>query len=200
MKNPNRRAEARRAAAGVSNGPDTLIIVNSRHGSALRYAEWISNALGTDMIPFNKRRLGYAALYQNIIYIGWVKNGSIEGLNLLQENHHNFGLHGKKIIVCAVGAAEPTKHYLSYIKKYNYIKGEFGKSFYYLPGQVNPDKINAADHGVFNAMNNGILKELPRSEAEELILRLTQGYNGIDMASVQPIVDEIKATRIVPEV
>lgn len=48
MKNLNRKAEARRAAAGMESRADTLVIVESKHGSALKYGEWISNTLHSE--------------------------------------------------------------------------------------------------------------------------------------------------------
>ena len=97
MKNLNRKAEARRAAAGMESRADTLVIVESKHGSALKYGEWISNTLHTDMIPATRKYLGYASLYRNVIYIGWIKDGRIEKLNLLQQNYVNFNMDGKHI-------------------------------------------------------------------------------------------------------
>ena len=119
MKNLNRKAEARRAAAGMESRADTLVIVESKHGSALKYGEWISNTLHSDMIPATRKYLGYASLYRNVIYIGWIKDGRIEKLNLLQQNYVNFNMDGKHIAVIGVGIGNPTDSYLKRIIAYN---------------------------------------------------------------------------------
>ena len=68
MKNLNRKAEARRAAAGMESRADTLVIVESKHGSALKYGEWISNTLHSDMIPATRKYLSIV-LFEFFVYI-----------------------------------------------------------------------------------------------------------------------------------
>lgn len=195
MKNPDRKADKRRAAAGIDVRNDTLIIVNSRHGSTLQYAEWISNALDTDMIPFSKRHLGYAALYRNVIYMGWIRSGEIVGLSLLQQNYENFHMGGKHIIVAAVGIGDATEEYRKRIYRENYL-GRFADSFYLLTGRFDPDHMRPSDVGALNSFIKNVQSVYSEAEGRQIMDRLQEGYNGIDMAAVQPIVAEIKELRI----
>ncbi len=194
MKNPNRKADVRRAEAGISNRADTLIVVASHSGSALQYAKWISEILETDMIPATKKYLGYTSLYKNIIYIGCVKEGRIETLSLLQQNYSNFNLDGKHIITVAVGVAEPTDSYLQRLIKNNSL-AEWGESFFYLSGKVDSGKRKAINI----AQMDHCIKHLPelyeKSDAETIALRLAEGYDGMDRNQIEPILGEIRAVR-----
>lgn len=194
MKNLNRKAEARRAAAGMESRADTLVIVESKHGSALKYGEWISNTLHTDMIPATRKYLGYASLYRNVIYIGWIKDGRIEKLNLLQQNYVNFNMAGKHIAVIGVGVGNPTDSYLKRIIAYNALD-QFGDSFHYLPGAVDEKKRKAGDMNNIQHCLKNLGKLYEKEDAELIGERLVQGYDGISRNKIESIVDEITAVR-----
>lgn len=194
MKNLNRKAEARRAAAGMESRADTLVIVESKHGSALKYGEWISNTLNTDMIPATRKHLGYASLYRNVIYIGWIKDGRIEKLNLLQQNYVNFNMAGKHIAVVGVGVGDPTDSYLKRIIAYNALN-QFGDSFHYLPGSVDEKKRTAGDMNNIQHCLKNLGKLYEKEDAELIGKRLVQGYDGVSRNKIESIVDEITAVR-----
>ena len=194
MKNLNRKAEARRAAAGMESRADTLVIVESKHGSALKYGEWISNALHTDMIPATRKYLGYASLYRNVIYIGWIKDGRIEKLNLLQQNYVNFNMAGKHIAVVGVGVGDPTDSYLKRIIAYNALD-QFGDSFHYLPGAVDEKKRKAGDMNNIQHCLKTLGKLYEQKDAELIGVRLVKGYDGVSRDRIESILDEVTAVR-----
>lgn len=194
MKNLNRKADQRRAADGKESRADTLVIVESKHGSVLQYGEWISTALKSDMIPATRKYLGYASLYRNVIYIGWIKEGLIEKLGLLQQNYVNFNMAGKHITVVGVGVGEPTDSYLTKIIGYNGLQ-QFGDSFHYLPGKVDAEKRKSADINMINRCLKNLPKLYDEADAQIVLERLTTGYNGMERSRIQPILDEINDVR-----
>ena len=106
MRNPNRTANKRRAENEENVRPDTLIVANSRYGSSNQYTQWLIDRLGADAMSYNKQQLGYTSLYRNIIWVGAIRDAVISNVHMLWQNHHNFGLDGKKIIICGVGIGE----------------------------------------------------------------------------------------------
>ena len=194
MKNPNRKADVRRAADGIANRADTLVVVASHGGSAIQYAKWISDILETDMVPANRKYLGYTSLYKNIIYVGCVKEGRIDTLGLLQQNYANFNLDGKHIITVAVGLGDPTDAYLSKLMEYNALTS-FGESFYFLPGRSSVEKRKAGEMVKLDRCMKDLPKLYGKEDAEVIGLRLAKGYDGVDREKIQPIIDEIQAVR-----
>lgn len=194
MKNLNRKADQRRAADGKESRADTLVIVESRHGSVLQYGEWIRTALKSDMIPATRKYLGYASLYRNVIYIGWIKEGIIEKLGLLQQNHVNFNMEGKHITVVGVGVCEPTDSYLKRIIGYNGLQ-QYGDSFHYLPGKVDVEKRKSADMSMVNRCMKNLSKLYDTEDASVISERLASGYDGVNRNCIQPILDEINDVR-----
>lgn len=194
MKNPNRKADIRRAADGLENRADTLIIVDSKSGTAAKYAEWISEALGTDMVPATRKYLGYSSIYRNVIYIGGVRDCELNHLGLLQQNYENFNLGGRHIIVVAVGVGNPTDTYLKKIISYNYLE-KFGDSFYYLPGKVDVENRKSMEEALISKCVKNLPKLYAKEDAEIIFNRLVNGYDGVNRGNIQPIVDEILAIR-----
>ena len=194
MKNPNRKADVRRAADGIANRADTLVVVASHGGSALQYAKWISDMLETDMVPANRKYLGYTSMYKNIIYIGCVKEGRIDTLGLLQQNYANFNLDGKHIITVAVGLGDPRDTYLSKLMECNAL-GNFGESFYFLPGRSNVENRKAGEMVKLDRFMKDLPKLYGKEDAEVIGLRLAKGYDGVDRDKIQPIIEEIQAVR-----
>ncbi len=194
MKNPNRKADVRRAADGIQNRADTLVIVDSKSGTAAKYAEWISEELDTDMVPATRKYLGYSSIYRNVIYIGGIRDGVLNHLGLLQQNYENFNLGGRHIIVVAVGVGNPTDEYLKRIIGYNYLE-RFGDSFYYLPGKVNTENRKSMENALIDKCVRNLPKLYAKADAEVICDRLVNGYNGMARHCIQPIVDEIRSIR-----
>ena len=194
MKNPNRKADVRRAADGIQNRADTLVIVDSKSGTAAKYAEWISEALETDMVPATRKYLGYSSIYRNVIYIGGIREGVLNHLGLLQQTYENFNLGGRHIIVVAVGVGDPTDGYLKRVIGYNYLE-RFGDSFYYLPGKVDAENRKSMETALIDKCVRNLPKLYAKADAEVIYDRLVNGYNGMARHNIQPIVDEIRSIR-----
>lgn len=191
MKNPNRTANQRRAAAGHGVGRDTIVIFDTKYKSTEQYAKWISDALDTDLVPYSRKYLGYASLYRNVVYIGCVRDGEIEHLNLLQQNYMNFNLAGKKIVVVAVGLGADSKSYWKTLYDYNRLKG-FADSFYCLPGDFVPNKLKPGDINKIDTFRRLATKTYSRKDAELILTRMSEGYRGLDPDKILPIVEEVK--------
>ena len=195
MRNTNRTARQRREESGEVVRPDTLIICAGKYGSSEQYTRWLMDRLGCDAIPYNKRQLGYASLYRNIVWIGAIKDAEIIGINLLWQNHHNFGLDGKKIIVCGVGLGDPDNR--EYLDKVMARSGSNQGlcSCYILPGRVDRSRMKRLDGPQFDKFLIDAGRIYGAETADLINKRAASNYNGVDAAALDPVVEEIMATR-----
>lgn len=197
MKNPNRTAAIRRAEAN-GDETDTIVIYNSKSGSTLQYAKWISTALRCDIMPYTRRRLGLCTYYNNVIFGGWIRNGEITRLNMLKQNFGNFNLDTKNVIIFGVGIAEPTARYIERLQAFNWqYAGEETagtEDFFYLPGRFD-NRRGAQGRLALMGAANSILRGMPQEEVDIFIDRIEGGYNGMDPKYIEPIIDRVHASQ-----
>ena len=195
MRNTNRTARQRRAENEDNVRPDTLIVCAGKYGSSEQYTRWLMDRLGCDAMPYNKQQLGYVSLYRNIVWIGAIKDAEIIGINLMWQNHHNFGLEGKKIIVCGVGLGDPAdQEYLAKVMKRSGSAAGFNSS-YILPGRIDRRKLKRLDGPQFDKFLVDAARIYGEETAKLINERAAADYNGVDPAALDPIIDEILATR-----
>ena len=195
MRNPNRTANKRRAENEENVRPDTLIVANSRYGSSNQYTQWLIDRLGADAMSYNKQQLGYTSLYRNIIWVGAIRDAVISNVHMLWQNHHNFGLDGKKIIICGVGIGDPENpDYFNKVMARSGCGPEFC-SRYILPGRIDLSRLRLIDRPQVDKF----LIDSKRIYGEETHLlvneRAADNYNGVDARALEPVIQEILATR-----
>lgn len=195
MKNPNRTAIRRRAESEDVVRPDTIIVASGKYGSCNQYTQWLIDKLGADAIPYSKQNFGYISLYRNIIFIGAIREAVINNVNILWQNYSNFGLQGKKIIVCGVGLGDPDNE--DYFNKVMARSGSSQgfSSNYILPGRINKSGLKMLDKPIFDKFLIDAERQYGKETAELINERAESNYNGINAAALEPIIQEILATR-----
>lgn len=195
MKNPNRTAMKRRAENEEIVRPDTIVVASGKYGSCNQYTQWLIDRLGADAVPYSKQTLGYVSLYRNVIYIGAIKDAVISNVNVLWQNYSNFGLSGRKIIVCGVGLGDPENE-----DYFNKVMARSGSnqgfcSCCILPGRIDQSKLRMLDKPQFEKF----LVDAKRIYGEETAMlineRAADSYNGVDARALEPVIQEILATR-----
>ena len=195
MKNPNRTAARRREECEDIVRPDTLVVFSGRYGSCNQYARWLIDRLGADAIPFSKKTLGYASLYRNIVYIGAIKDAVISNVNIFWQNYHNFALQGKKIIVCGVGLGDPdNKDYFDKVMTRSGSNQGYC-SCYILPGKITQSSLKMLDKPQFEKFLIDSARIYGEETAELINSRAAENYNGINALALEPVIQEILATR-----
>jgi hypothetical protein len=196
MKNPNRTARQRREENEDIVRPDTIIVASGKYGSCDQYTKWIMSGLNSDAIPYNKQTLGYISLYRNIIWIGAIKDAVISNTGILWQNHHNFGLEGKKIIVCGVGLGDPNnEEYFAKVMRRSGADQGFCSS-YILPGKIDRNRLRRLDRPQFDKFLIDAKRIYGEETAALINERAAADYNGINAAAIEPIVQEILETRL----
>lgn len=195
MKNPNRTAIRRRAESEDVVRPDTIIVASGKYGSCNQYTQWLIDKLGADAIPYSKQNFGYISLYRNIIFIGAIREAVINNVNILWQNYSNFGLQGKKIIICGVGLGDPENE--DYFNKVMARSGSSQgfSSNYILPGRINKSGLKMLDKPIFDKFLIDAERQYGKETAELINERAESNYNGISAAALEPIIQEILATR-----
>lgn len=195
MKNPNRSAMKRRQENEDVVRPDTIVIASGRYGSCNQYTQWLIDRLGADAIPYSKQTLGYVSLYRNVIYIGAIKDAVISNVNVLWQNYSNFGLQGRKIIVCGVGLGDPeNKEYFDKVMARSGSNQGFC-SCYILPGRIDPSRLKFLDKPQFEKFLVDAARIYGEETAKLINERAADCYNGVDARALEPVIMEILATR-----
>ena len=196
MRNTNRTAWQRREENEEIVRPDTLIVAAGKYGSCNQYTRWLIDRLGADAMVYNKQQLGYTSRYRNVIWVGAIKDGAIKGTGIFWQNYRNFGLEGKKIIVCGVGLGDPTNE--DYFRK---VMRRSGSDQGYctcciLPGRIDKNRLNMLDRPQFDKFLVDAKRIYGEETAALINERAADDYNGVDAAALDPIVEEILATRL----
>jgi hypothetical protein len=195
MRNTNRTASKRRAENEEIVRPDTIVVASGKYGSCNQYTQWLIDRLGADAIPYAKQTLGYTSLYRNIIWVGAIKDAVISNVPILWQNHHNFGLDGKKIIVCGVGLGDPAnKEYFNKVMARSGSNQGFC-SCYILPGRIDQSKLRMLDRPQFDKFLIDAKRIYGEETAALINQRAADSYNGVDVRALEPVIQEILATR-----
>ena len=63
-----------------------IIIYKSKYGSTKKYAEWLKEATGFEMVEADKAKIDEVAQCDTIIFGGGIYAGGIAGVNFLKKN------------------------------------------------------------------------------------------------------------------
>ena len=193
MKNPNRTARENRRADG-GDSTDTIVVCAGKHGTSLQYGKWLMEELDCDGMGFDKRMLGYVSMYKNVVYIGAVRNGDIHMLNMLWQNYNNFGLEGRNLLICGVGLGDPdSRSYVDLLRRRNGCEGQNNISFFMLPGTIRKNKLILLDKALFkNFIEVGAYGLYEKEDADLIIERAKNDYDGMSRDSLEPVIKKIK--------
>ena len=193
MKNPNRTARENRRADG-GDSTDTIVVCAGKHGTSLQYGKWLMEELECDGMGFDKRMLGYVSMYKNVVYIGAVRNGDIHMLNMLWQNYNNFGLEGRNLFICGVGLGDPdSQSYVDLLRRRNGCEGQNNISFFMLPGTIRKNKLILLDKALFkNFIEVGAYGLYEKEDADLIIERAKNDYDGMSRDSLEPVIKKIK--------
>lgn len=64
----------------------TAVIYKSKYGSTKKYAQWIAEELGADLMETDKTKLSALQNYDVIVYGGGLYAGGVSGISLVTKN------------------------------------------------------------------------------------------------------------------
>jgi len=122
----------------------TIVIYTSTTGFTKKYAEWIAQDLGADLVEARSLRPETLQAYDTIIYGGSLHAVGIRGIKALKRNFAR--LHGKRIIVFATGATPSRTDVPEEVINANFSPEERARiRFFYLRGGFDYSKLGPVD-------------------------------------------------------
>ncbi len=147
----------------------TIVLYKSKSGYTKTYAEWISEALGCEMMESSGVNPETLLEYDTIIYGGGLYAAGINGIELITGNIDD--LKGKNLVVWATGSCRGTPEEQEDIWSRNFtpeqravIKG------YYLRGGFDYTKLNKVDKVLMSLLRAKLLLTPNRSEDQTGLL------------------------------
>lgn len=154
------------------------IIYCSNSGSAKRYAELLSEKTSFACVDISKRTS--VSSEEEIIFIGWILAGTIQGLKEARESFRNIKA------VCGVGMMKGEKN-ASEVKE----KNALTEPYFFLTGDFDINKLKGMYKmmmGMMMKMMKSKAKESSDGKGEEMIKLLENGILGFDEKELDAVV------------
>ncbi len=170
------------------------VVYASRYGSSLKYAQWIAQRAGGQLIEASRLKKGDLSQYGAIVFGGGVYAGSLNGINRLIKFKEE--ICGKKLILFFVGITdtEDSGSYKKAAKESVPPAILENASLYYLRGALDYNKLSFLHKGVMRAMR-GMLKKLPEEDTaganNDFINIMERPVDYVRPESVEPIINEL---------
>lgn len=157
------------------------IIYCSNVGSAKKYAEALSEKTGIECFDIAKRK--ELSPDEEIIFIGWVMAGSLQGLKEIRETFSNIRL------ICAVGMIKGEKPFED-LKQ----KNKITEPCFFLTGDFDMNKLKGMYKmmmGMMLKMMKGKIKETGDEKGEEMLKLFEEGIHGFDENELNPVIESL---------
>lgn len=169
-----------------------IIVYNSHTGFTKRYAEWIAEETGADLVALKEAKGMDLSAYETIVYGGWAMGGGINKLEWFKENMSKW--EGKKLVAFCVGAspAESPKPLEAVCA--NFTDEEKEKvSIFYCPGGFAYDKM-AFGYKLMMKMFRAMLRNKKDKTEEDIEMEkmIATSYDISDKKYIAPIVECIR--------
>lgn len=121
-----------------------LVIYKSKTGYTKKYAEWIADELGADILEVSKATVNMLTSHDIIIYGGSLHAVGINGIKFIMQNLDK--LKGKKVIVFATGASPVREETINEVRNRNFtVQQQSNIRFFYLRGGFDYKRLNLFD-------------------------------------------------------
>ena len=158
------------------------IIYCSNTGSAKKYAELLSEKTGLPCVDYTKR--ADVSPEEEIIFIGWIMAGAIQGLKEVRESFSNIKA------ICGVGMMKGEKPNEEVIAK-----NAITEPYFFLPGDFNMNNLKGMYKmmmGMMLKMMKGKIKENGDEKGEEVLKMLENGIVLFDETELDNVIEFLK--------
>lgn len=155
------------------------IIYTTNAGSSERYAQMLGDKTGFSVVPLEKA--GSVAADEEIIYIGWVMAGSLQGL---QDARAKFG---SIKAICAVGMMAEEKQ-----AEELRAKNTINEPLFLLQGAFNINKLKGMYKmmmGMMMKMLKSKLKDSVDPEEKKALEMFEQGFDMVSEDQLKPVLE-----------
>lgn len=155
------------------------IIYCSNSGSAKKYAELLSEKTGMPCVDIKKRSTVSAD--EEIIFIGWIMAGAIQGLKEIREDFASIKA------ICGVGMMKSEKA-TEEAKEKNGIT----EPYFFLTGDFDINKLTGMYKmmmGMMMKMMKSKVKESGEEKGSEMLALLEKGIHGFDENELEAVIE-----------
>jgi menaquinone-dependent protoporphyrinogen IX oxidase len=129
----------------------TLVVYWSRTGFVKKYADWLAEELGADLISGREVKSEELRAYDNLIFGGSLYAVGITGAEFIKKNLKE--IENKKVAVFATGASPAKKEIIEEVKNKNFTEEEQKYfKFFYLRGGFDFSKLGFKDKVLMSIM------------------------------------------------
>jgi len=140
---------------------NTVVLYKSKYGAAKKYAEWLSQELGCDLLLADEAKIERILKYDTIILGGGIYASGIAGIAFLKKNYGK--LSGKKLAVFAVGASPYNERAMAALRERN-LKGELADiPCFYCRGAWNEEIMSWRDKTLCKMLKKAVSKKDPKT-------------------------------------
>ncbi len=166
----------------------TIIIYNSKTGFTKRYAEWISEALGSECVELREAKKQSFDDYDAIIFGGWTCAGGISKIKWFKSNMKRWD--GKKLIVYCVGGSPMESPEVPKALRNNFSEEEWGKvNAFYCPGGFNYEKMSAKSKFMMKMFLKVLSAKKEKTEEDKIMIEMiSHSYDIADKKYIEPII------------
>ena len=173
----------------------TLIIYTSQTGFTKRYAEWLADRTGGDLLDLKaaqKKSADYFKSYDAICYGGWLRAARIVKVNWFLGKAVNW--KDKRLALFCVGGSpndnpdiDVALHNMLTDEQRNYIRA------FYCQGGFNYEKMNAPSKLAMKMFISTLKKKKDATEEEKKMVEvMSSSYDISDVKFIEPIVDYLE--------
>lgn len=173
----------------------TLIIYTSQTGFTKKYAEWLAQKTGGDMLELKeaqKKDDAFFAGYEAIVYGGWVMAASVVKVKWFLNKAASW--KDKKLAVFCVGGSPNDNPDIEGMLKNMMTdeQREYIKAFY-CQGGFNYERMNAPSRLAMKMFVSALKKKKDPTEEEKIMTQMVAtSYDISDEKYLEPIVDYLK--------
>ena len=169
-----------------------IILYQSKYGATKKYAQWLQESTGFDLVETKKADVNVVKGYDTIILGGGVYASGIAGLSFLKKNY--AALKDKKVVVFSVGASPYDEVAFKQAYDHNF-QGEIaGLPCFYMRGAWNTESLSFTDRALCKMLYKAVSKKDPTTYEpwEKAIMEAyEEKCDWTDKAAIIPILDYI---------
>ncbi|MBQ2799114.1 MAG: flavodoxin [Ruminiclostridium sp.] len=170
-----------------------IILYQSKYGATKKYADWLTELTGFDLVETKKAKASDLGGYDIIILGGGVYASGILGFSFLKKNVKLFS--DKKIAVFAVGASPYDEKAIEQIRQLHFKDTLESIPLFYCRGAWDEEKMKFGDRTLCRMLQKAVAKQ--DSDTFEpwqmaLMSAVGQKCDWTDKAQLTPLLDFIK--------
>lgn len=171
-----------------------IIIWQSKYGSAEKYAGWLKEETGFDIVRTAEAKIDMVKEYNIIILCGGIYASGIAGLSFLRKN--SCALRDKKTAIFCVGASPFDEKTFEEIKAHNLKEDLKGIPVFYGRGAWDEEKMSFKDRMLCRMLCRMLQKAVAKKDASEyepwmtaLVCAAGQKCDWTDREYLKPLIE-----------